>query len=117
MAQPGEAGRREKVDVLTLDELWRQNTIERLDFIKCNVKGSEMQVIQGGLEVIRSQHPGWPLEISRKASYQVFCLLKEFGYRAFGYDEKLIATENYRDKEFSNYFFLHPQAKISPSIN
>jgi FkbM family methyltransferase len=109
LARSGDTGRREKVKVLTLDQLWKSNTIPRLDFIKCDVEGGELEVIRGGLELIRSQLPGWLLEVSRDTSNELFKILKEFGYRAFVYDKSLIETEAYRDKEFSNYFFLHPK--------
>ncbi len=111
-AHPNDSGRRETVDVLTLDELWKRNTIQWLDFIKCDVEGSELEVIRGGLELIHSERPGWLLEVSRKASGEVFSLLRDLGYRGFVYDGKWTQTESYRDKEFSNYFFFHPQSKI-----
>ncbi len=107
-ARTGDSGRREKVKVLTLDELWKSNAIRKLDFIKCDVEGGELEVIRGASEVIRSQLPGWLLEVSRETSDELFTILKGFGYQAFVYDqERLIKTDGYRDKEFSNYFFLH----------
>lgn len=108
-ARNGDSGRREKVKVLTLDELWKSKTIERLDFIKCDVEGGELEVIRGALELIRSHLPGWLLEVSRETSDEVFRILKDLGYRAFVYDSRLAETDGYRDKEFSNYFFLHPR--------
>jgi FkbM family methyltransferase len=112
-AQSGDAGRREKVKVLTLDELWKANTIKRLNFIKCDVEGGELEVIRGGLELIGSQLPGWLLEVSRETSDELFRIFKGFGYQSFVYDKQLIKTEGYRDKEFSNYFFLHPKMNNS----
>jgi len=109
LARTGDSGRREKVKVLTLDDLWKANTIGRLDFIKCDVEGGELEVIRGGLELIRSQLPGWLVEVSRETSEELFKILKELGYRAFVYDHHLIETDGYRDKEYSNYFFIHPK--------
>ena len=108
-AQAGDSGRHQTVDVLALDDLWKKNTIPRLDFIKCDVEGSELEVIRGALELIRSQLPGWLLEVSRETSDELFRILKDLGYRAFVYDKRLVETDQYRDKEFSNYFFLHPR--------
>jgi FkbM family methyltransferase len=112
LAKPGDLGRREKVEVFALDELWKTGTVPHIDFVKCDVEGGELEVIQGGIEVVRSQCPGWLLEVSRQGSSEVFQLLRGLGYRAFVYDNKLIQTECYRDKEFSNYFFLHPESKM-----
>ena len=111
-AQPGDSGQQETVEVLTLEELWKRKTIQCLHFIKCDVEGSELEVIRGGRELIISQLPGWLLEVSRKTSDDVFSLLKGFGYRAFAYDKRLTPTESYRDKEYSNYFFFHPNSNI-----
>jgi FkbM family methyltransferase len=110
LAEAGEAGRREKAKVLTLDGLWKANKIQRLDFIKCDVEGAELEVIKGALRIIASQLPGWLLEVSRETSDEVFRLLNGFGYRAFVYDDRLVEVDGYRDKEFSNYFFLHPKS-------
>jgi len=111
-AQSGESGRQETVEVLTLEELWKSKTIQCLHFIKCDVEESELEVIRGGHELIQSQLPGWLLEVSRKTSDEVFYLLRGLGYRAFVYNKRLTPTEGYRDKEFSNYFFFHPNSKI-----
>jgi FkbM family methyltransferase len=110
-AQTGESGRREKVKVLTLDELWKTNTIRRLNFIKCDVEGSELEVIRGASDLIRSQFPGWLLEVSRETSNEVFKMFKDLGYQAFVYNNWLVETDDYRDKEYSNYFFLHPKTR------
>jgi len=112
LAEVGEPGRQRAVNVLTLDRLKENRRIPRLDFIKCDVEGRELEVIRGGIEFIRSQHPGWLMEVSRPASNSVFSALKNMGYQAFVYNSKLIKTENYRDKEYSNYFFFHPGSNI-----
>jgi FkbM family methyltransferase len=109
LAQPGDQGRREVIEVLTLDEMRRRQIITRLDFVKCDVEGGELQVILGGQQILREQRPGWLLEVSRDTSREVFEALQGLGYRAFVFDGRLIETANYRDKEFSNYFFFHPQ--------
>lgn len=112
LAEPGDSGRRMTVDVRTLDDLWRTKAITDLDFIKCDVEGGELEVIRGGLELIQSQRPGWLLEVSRETSGELFGLLRALGYQAFVYADKLIRTESYRHKEFSNYFFFHSQSKM-----
>jgi FkbM family methyltransferase len=111
IAKPGEKGKTESVEIRTIDELCRSQSIHRLDFVKCDVEGGELGVILGGRETIRSQHPGWLLEVSRETSDQVFKLLRDLGYRALVLDGSLQETECYLDRKFSNYFFLHPQSR------
>jgi FkbM family methyltransferase len=108
-AQPGEVG--ERVAVATLDSLWERRLFPSLDFIKCDVEGSELEVLQGGISLLRTHAPALLIEVSRDASVDVFALLRDLGYRAFVYDGTLAATPGYRDKEFSNYFFLRPDSK------
>jgi FkbM family methyltransferase len=104
----GSSGKRERVDIISLDELHRRGVIQRVDFIKCDVEGGELEVLQGGQTVIGSHKPGWLMEVSKQKSGQVFATLKDLGYRAYVFNGALKETQGYRDKEFSNYFFFHP---------
>jgi FkbM family methyltransferase len=110
VAHAHDRGRRELVKVMTLDELYREEVFDRLNFIKCDVEGSELDVILGGLEIIRSQVPACLIEVSRDKSSDVFEIMHSLGYRGFVFDRRLIETSGYRDQEFSNYFFLHPRS-------
>jgi FkbM family methyltransferase len=109
-AKPGEVG--EKVEVSTLDVLASQGSMSRIDFIKCDVEGSELEVLRGGLDLLRTHTPALLIEVSLATSDDVFALLKSLGYKAFVYDGELVLTEAYRDKQFSNYFFFHPASKM-----
>ena len=110
--QHSELGKKiETVAVFTIDELWDKKVFERLDFIKCDVEGAELEVIRGGLKFLEAQHPCLLIEISKKNSEDVFGLLKELGYRVFVYDGNLIETKEYLNKKFSNYFFFHPKSE------
>jgi len=115
-ASPGEGGGREIVDVLTLDELANSGVVPRLQFIKCDVEGSELEVFCGARELLRQQKPGLLVEVSRESSEKVFSLFRELGYCAFTYSAVLQATESYREGEFSNYFFFHPASPMWPRL-
>jgi FkbM family methyltransferase len=112
LAQPADSGRRKVVEMRTLDALCKIDEMARLTFVKCDVEGGELGVIRGGTELIQTWHLGWLMEVSRHTSGEVFRTFHELGYRAFVYDEKLIETDGYRDKEFSNYFFFHSLSRI-----
>jgi FkbM family methyltransferase len=110
-ARPGDSGQRTRVEVLTLDDLRKTNIITRLDFVKCDVEGGELDVILGGQHILQSDRPGWLTEVSRPTSGEVFYAFHDLGYRAFVFEGRLLfETTSYRDKEFSNYFFFHPQS-------
>lgn len=92
--------RRKTVPLLTLAELWKKKTISHPDFGRRDVEGGELEVLQGALQLMRSLHPGWLVEVSRGTGDEVFRLLKGLGYLPFVYVGKLVFTESYRDKEF-----------------
>lgn len=54
----------EEVCVASIDEYLRSNCIERLNFMKIDVEGAEMTVIEGGLESLRRFKPILHLEIN-----------------------------------------------------
>lgn len=112
LTKTAESGQRESVVVHTLDDLARKGIIADVDFIKCDVEGGELDVVNGAREVLQKYHPGWIMEVSRKTSSGIFCLFHELGYTAYVYDDRLTATATYRDKEFSNYFFFHSESTI-----
>ena len=108
--------RRERVELFTLDGLWKSGIIERADFIKCDVEGSELDVLRGGRQFIDSQAPGCLVEVSRGTSKAVFDLLKDLEYRSFVFEGKLIETSGYRDKEFSNYYFFRDHSPMAERV-
>ena len=112
LATPDESGKRETTEVLTLDDLQKSHEIEHVDFMKCDVEGGELDVLIGGCELLKAQRPAMLVEVSKPTSERVFHELKSFGYQPFVYTTTLIKTETFLDKEFSNYFFIHPESKV-----
>lgn len=111
IAEPGEAGKREVVEVLTFDMLWKKKMIGDIDFIKCDVEGGELEVMRGAVELMRARHPGWLLEVSRKTSREVFEFFNALGYQSLIYNNGFERTMTYRDHQSSNYFFLYPGSR------
>jgi len=63
------------VRLVRLDDLFA----ERISFIKCDVEGHELQVIQGSEKLLRTWHPTWLMEVSRPDVTEV---MRSYGYRA-----------------------------------
>ncbi|MEU4447901.1 FkbM family methyltransferase [Actinosynnema sp. NPDC050801] len=59
----------------TLDRFCAANAIDRLDFVKADVEGAELRVLQGGSETIERFRPKLLLEIEERH-------VLRFGYRA-----------------------------------
>lgn len=112
-AKPDEAGNVVGVTVRAFDGLTKDQGIDRLDFIKCDVEGSELDVLYGSADLILRFKPGWLIEVSRATSEEVFeFLVHRHGYQAYVYSGGLVPTRMYRDKEYSNYFFVHRYSAV-----
>ncbi|NNJ08202.1 FkbM family methyltransferase [Streptomyces sp. PKU-MA01144] len=75
--------------VRTLDQLAREAGLERLTFVKADVEGAELALLEGGSATLRRHRPTLLLEIERRhlAKYgadpaDVLRLLRGFGYQA-----------------------------------
>ncbi len=88
-----------------------------VDFIKCDVEGSELFVYQGGLETLKKYKPVVFSEMLRKWSAKfgyhpndIIALFKNIGYQCY-----VITVDNYlkeitevtEETVETNYFFLH----------
>lgn len=102
--------------VLTLDSFVDLNNISEIDFIKCDVEGAELKVLEGALESIKKFQSIIFLELfhewSKLYDYHpmaVFKLLFKLGYEAFlPSNGKLKKVCKYVGTSFSkqNYIFL-----------
>ena len=107
-----------KCSITTLDLIVASLNIQRLDFIKCDVEGAELSVIQGGLESIRKFLPIIYIELyhgwCEKFDYRpddVMELLKNCGYECFEIHKKsLKRIKNIvSTSKNCNFFFLNKQ--------
>jgi FkbM family methyltransferase len=48
---------KEKVEILTLDSFVKEKNLEKIDFIKIDVEGYEIEVLKGGIETIKKFRP------------------------------------------------------------
>lgn len=106
----GDEGNTETVEVFRLDDLWDKGEIPRLDFIKADVAGAELEVIEGGKSLLASLRPGLLLGVSRRSGEQAFVALREFGYKAFLYAGRFVETQNYDAAKAYHHFFFHPES-------
>jgi FkbM family methyltransferase len=72
----------------TLDRFCAANAIDRLDFVKADVEGAELRVLQGGSDTIERLRPKLLLEVEERH-------VRRFGYRA-GDVQDWLADRGYR---------------------
>src|SRR5436190_2369313 len=104
------------VNVTLLDDFFYKEKINKLDIIKCDVEGSELLVLQGGLKSITLHTPILFVEMLRKWSKKfnyhpndIIKLLANLGYRCFiSKNNKLLEFFTMNEETVTtNFFFLH----------
>jgi FkbM family methyltransferase len=77
-----------RTPVRTLDQLAGEQGLERIAFVKVDVEGAELAVLQGGTETLRRHQPVLLLEIEHRhldkygvGSADLLRHLREYGYR------------------------------------
>ncbi len=107
--------------VVTLDQFMIDNCIQQLDFIKCDVEGAEILVIQGGIDTIKNQKPIIFLEMLRKWAHKfnyhpndIIKILANLNYSCFTINEENLSIFNSMDENTTdtNFFFLHQNKHI-----
>lgn len=105
-------GRMVQVRSHTLDELFAR--LGRIDFVKCDVEGHELNVVRGATEILRVHRPAWLIEVSGdpddadSSAAEVVRLMALAGYRVFHLDGELPRPRVAGDSAV-NYFFLRPE--------
>ena len=107
-------------EIARLDDFVVGLSLERLDFIKCDVEGAELFVFKGAIETIKKYKPIIFSEMLRKwaAKFnyhpnEIIDFLKELGYQCYAIhngqlDEFFKMDETTVEK---NFFFLHRDRK------
>ncbi|MDP4099345.1 FkbM family methyltransferase [Paenibacillus sp. P96] len=93
-----------------------------IDFMKCDVEGAELWVVEGGLEVIQRHQPILFLELLRKWAAKfnyhpndVLHILEGIGYRCFVFTSgRMVPIEEINDQTVeTNFIFLHNEKHAS----
>lgn len=105
-------------NLMRLDDFVKENNIERIDFIKCDVEGSELFVYEGGIKSITKFKPVVFSEMLRKWSAKfgyhpndIIDLFTNIGYGCYIIKNQNIVEFSKVDEETveKNYFFLHKE--------
>jgi FkbM family methyltransferase len=85
----------QQVDLEIFDDLFEKQALNRLDFVKIDAEGAEMQVLLGAQKTIRHYLPLIQLEVSEQALKiqdssrdGIFELLQSWGYRFYAFDAR-----------------------------
>ena len=107
----------EKVKSLTIDDFCVEKKIDKIDFIRCDVEGSEMKVLNGAKRTIEKNLPNALVEIHPICLRENFessgDSVKEFflsrGYRMLCLNgSTLTEIKSVTNERWRDYFFIHP---------
>jgi FkbM family methyltransferase len=114
---PGEANREVVCRLTTLDDFVEEQGIARVDLIKADVEGAEIDVLRGARRTLERDRPVLFLEMLRKwaAAFgyhpnDIIALLREYGYRCYAMREQALHEFAQITEEVTetNFFFLQP---------
>jgi FkbM family methyltransferase len=101
--------------IITMNEYARQKNISKVDFIKADIEGAELDLLKGSSEILATQHNSvWMLEIQKKSTklfgyepVEVFELMRHYGFQAYSIREggSLSRFLKY-DEHLSDYNFV-----------
>jgi FkbM family methyltransferase len=85
----------QSVEVITVDEFARRTGLERLNFVKIDVEGMELEVLKGGLETWKRFHPvlffetiqEFEAHLKKPIFQEIETMLKDIGYCLYKYVE------------------------------
>ncbi|MGE3556367.1 MAG: FkbM family methyltransferase [Candidatus Obscuribacterales bacterium] len=112
-------GEVKKCLVSTVDVFSKEHALDRLDLIKCDVEGSELAVVVGGLHTISSFLPVIMLELYEEwcakfeyAATDVEGRLGKLGYQCYMVNGKFLTggPHDFSSSTNYNYIFLHAES-------
>ncbi|MCH2113947.1 MAG: FkbM family methyltransferase [Pirellulales bacterium] len=102
-----------KTKVAPFDEVFRD--VDDIDFIKIDVEGSEMNVLQGGRETLQRQMPVVLIEAEKHCGedgLRIFDFLEELGYGVYHYrNGRLTRTDRSILDEMEKYLDAQPESQ------
>ena len=108
----------ETIEIIMLDTFAENENLEKIDFIKADIEGWEMQLLLGAKSIIQKWHPILTLEINRRfmeraedTPEQLWKFLSDNGYEIFGllYDENNNLQTTPASKPFDGNIICYPR--------
>ncbi|PCI07112.1 MAG: hypothetical protein COB73_08790 [Flavobacteriaceae bacterium] len=100
----------EKINVITLDSYFEQNSISRLDFIKIDIEGHEYKALLGMNDILIRFHPTILIEILNNADVSInkkniYNYLENLGYKKYFINNEGGVSKVQTDSKRQNYIF------------
>ena len=97
----------QQVKVMKLDDWAIQEKVEKIDFIKIDVEGNEMQTLRGAKAVIEKFHPTMMVEMEQRHHSEplqkLISEIENWGYETFFLKRETFQLEKLDEKVISEY--------------
>jgi FkbM family methyltransferase len=97
--------------ITTVDNYIKEYPLSNVNFIKCDVEGSELDVFTGSVETLTEYKPKLSIEVTlnKTETYELYQLLLSAGYNKFhriekGYPRFIIDEHDFKKED---YFYLY----------
>jgi len=102
----------QQVSVIPLDKFIKINQLERIDFIKIDVEGHELNVLKGAQETIKVYRPSIMIEINSEHldragvdKTKIFEFLENIGYKSARIDDLMGTLDLNHHRQNGDYIF------------
>jgi len=106
-----------EVLVISLDDYVQENNIRKIDFVKCDVEGFELNALKGMKKTLAMHRPQISIEVTLKdqEKLELINLLESLGYNTFRKIEKDFPHYEPKKKteQQEDYFYLHATSSLS----
>ncbi|MES2799897.1 MAG: FkbM family methyltransferase [Bacteroidota bacterium] len=90
------------------------SNLDRLDYIKCDIEGYELNVFEELKPILEKYQPIVQIEIAEKNQKAMLALFQSLGYTQFGIKDFKLIAENGAQAEEGDYIFV-PKGKKLPN--
>ena len=96
----------QQVKVIKLDDWEELKNLKKIDFIKIDVEGNEMQTLRGAKNMIEKFHPTLMVEMEQRHHqeplYQLISEIENWGYQPYFLNRKTFELENLGENLIAN---------------
>lgn len=103
----GDAVERLEIQTITLDDWAKQENVSKIDLVKIDVEGHELDTIKGCKAILETIKPIFIIEIElRHAKYpinEIFDFIKGFDYEVFYFDRKSLSLKPFEVSQMADF--------------
>ncbi|SHJ03793.1 FkbM family methyltransferase [Flavobacterium terrae] len=96
-----------EIETITLDDWAKQENVSKIDLVKIDVEGHELDTIKGCKAILETIKPTFIIEIElRHAKYQIneiFDFINGFGYEVFYFDRKSLSLKSFEVSQMADF--------------